>query len=105
MFDLIFVTLFVAGWSICGIVPWLALSIATRGQAGLIYLPLTIFAANVGGMAVPVLGLDTGRGMAVSFLVALAVPTALLIARRMSLVDAPGVAAVHGAGTGDAGKD
>lgn len=104
MFDLLFVTLFVTAWSICGIVPWLVLSIATRGNAGLIYLPLSIFAANVGGMAVPVLGMDNGTGIGVSFLVALAVSTGILIARRISLVEAPVTALHHHAAQGDTRK-
>ena len=58
LFDTIFISLFVTGWLICGYVPWLAWSVATRGHAGLIYLPLCLFAGVVGGMAVPTLGLS-----------------------------------------------
>ena len=81
MFDLIFLSALVAGWLICGYLPWFAWSLATGGNAGLKYLPLCLFAAVVAGLAVPVLGFDGWWGLLASFLVALAVPTALMAVR------------------------
>jgi len=85
LFDLIFLGLFVAGWLICGGIPWLVLSVATRGHAGLQYLPLSMFAGIVAGLAVPLFGLDNATGLWVSFVAALVVPSLLLAARRLSL--------------------
>lgn len=89
LFDAIFLSLFLSGWLICGFIPWLALSVATRGEAGLAYLPLSMFAGAVAGLAVPVLGADGWSGIWLSFLSALTVPGVLLAARRFSL-RAPG---------------
>lgn len=88
LFDAIFLGLFVSGWLICGFVPWLVLSVATQGNAGLIYLPLAMFAGVVGGLAVPVLGADGTDGIWLSFLVALLAPALLLAARHLSVHDA-----------------
>jgi hypothetical protein len=85
VFDFIFLGLFFAGWLICGFVPWLALSVATRGNAGLRYLPLCLLAGVTAGLAVPLLGLDDSRGLWLSFAAAFAVPSLLLAARRLSL--------------------
>jgi uncharacterized membrane protein len=84
LFEAIFLTIFFGGWAICGFVPWLALSVVTRGNAGLANLPLCVFAAVVAGPAVPLLGLDNAAGIWVSFLAALLAPSALLAARRFS---------------------
>jgi hypothetical protein len=81
LFDVIFVSLFVAGWLLCGYLPWFIWSLATRGNAGLQYLPLCLFAAVVAGLAVPVLGFDGWWGMLASFLLAMAVPAILLAIR------------------------
>ena len=62
LFDLIFLTLFVSGWLICGYIPWVTLSIATRGDAGLVNLPLSLFVALVAGLAVPTLARQDGLG-------------------------------------------
>jgi hypothetical protein len=93
LFDAIFISLFVLGWLICGFLPWLALSVGTRGDAGLGYLPLCLFTAVVAGIAVPVLGLNDGRGLWVSFVVAFAAPSLLLAAARYSRATRRGVAA------------
>lgn len=85
MFTLIFVGLFVAAWLFLGLVPWLAMSVATRGNAGLVNLPLSLFAGVVGGLAVPLLGKDDAAGIWLSMVAALAVPSVLLVARRLSL--------------------
>lgn len=85
-FDLIVLTLLITGWAICGVVPWLALSVATKGNAGLIYLPLSMFAAVVLALLVPFLGATGMGGLWLSFAVALVGPALLLGARRFSLV-------------------
>ncbi len=63
MFTLIFVGLFVSAWLLVGLMPWLVVSVATRGNAGLGNLPLSMFAGLVGGLAVPVLGKDDLAGI------------------------------------------
>ena len=72
LFTLLFVTLYVLGWLALGFVPWLVLSVITRGHAGLRYLPLSMGAGVVGGLAVPILFRDDGLGLILSFVVALA---------------------------------
>lgn len=84
-FTVIFVSLFVAGWMIVASVPWLVISVRTRGEAGLAYLPLSWLAGVVCAVLVPVLGFDDGRGLALSFVVAFLAPALLLAARRFSL--------------------
>ncbi len=85
LFDAIFLTIFFSAWALCGLVPWLVLSVKTRGEAGLGMLPLCIFAGIVAGPAVPLLGIDNATGIWVSLAAALVAPTALLAARRFSL--------------------
>lgn len=87
LFEFIFVSLFVVAWLICGFVPWLALSVCTRGGAGLINLPLCLFAAVVAGLAVPLLGVTGVPGVWISVGAAVAVPSLLLGLRRLSLHD------------------
>ena len=83
LFDALFITLFVIGWLALGFLPWLALSVATRGNAGFRYLLLSMAAAVIGGLAVPLFR-DDGLGLMLSFVVAFAFPTLLLTARRVS---------------------
>jgi hypothetical protein len=78
IFDILFVGLFVAGWLLCGYLPWAVKSIATRGRAGLKYLPLCLFAAVVSGFAVPIVGFDGMGGLIGSFIAAAGVPAILL---------------------------
>ncbi|MGH2632081.1 MAG: hypothetical protein ACRDG3_01610 [Tepidiformaceae bacterium] len=85
LYDAIFVSLYILGWLICAFIPWLTLSVATRGHAGLTYLPLCLFVGVVAGVAVPVFGLTNVLGLWLSFAAAFAVPTLLLAARRFSL--------------------
>jgi hypothetical protein len=85
MYQAIFIGLFVVGWLVCAYVPWLALSIATRGNAGLGNLPLCLLAGLAGGFAVPLLILDDANGLWLSFVMAAALPSLLLVARRISL--------------------
>ena len=89
LFDSIFLSIFVAGWLIVGGVPWLVLSIATRGHAGLQHLPLAMFTGVVAGLAVPILGRTDATGLWLSFVAALTAPAALLAVRRFSLRGLP----------------
>lgn len=82
LFTLIFVTLYVLGWLALGFVPWLVLSVITRGRAGLRYLPLSMFTGVAGGLAVPLLIRDDGLGLTLSFVAALVLPTLLLALQR-----------------------
>ncbi len=84
LFDLLFITFYVLGWLALGFLPWLALSVITRGNAGLRYLPLSMGAGVAGGLVVPFIR-DDGLGLILSFVVALALPTLLLAARRLAL--------------------
>jgi len=88
VYTAIFVSLYVTGWLICAFIPWLALSVATRGRAGLGVLPLCLFAGVVAALAVPVFGLTGVTGFWLSFLIAATVPAVLLALRRFSLHDA-----------------
>jgi len=89
LFDAIFIALFLAGWLLCAFVPWLALSVLTRGNAGLANLPLCLFAGVVAALAVPVFGLDNAAGIWVSFGASFVAPSLLLTARRFSMGPAP----------------
>ncbi len=82
LFDLIFLTFFVFGWLLCGYLPWVALSVATRGNAGLANLPLSLFAALVAGLSVPILFRQDGLGAIISFAAAFVAAVAVLLARR-----------------------
>ena len=84
LFTLLFVTLYVLGWVALGFAPWFLLSVATRGRAGLRYLPLCMLAGLVGGLAVPILIRNDGLGLILSFVVALALPTLLLAIHRVA---------------------
>ncbi len=89
LFNLIFISLFVAGWLTLGFVPWLAVSVATRGHAGLRYLPLALFAGVVGGLAVPILIRDDGLGLVLSFVAAFVLPGFLLGVQRLAVAPVP----------------
>jgi len=82
LFSAIFITLYVLGWLALGFVPWLVLSVITRGNAGLRYLPLSLFVGVVGGLLVPVLIRDDGLGLILSFVLALVLPTVVLAIQR-----------------------
>lgn len=84
LFDLIFLTAFSIGWLACAFVPWLALSVATRGDAGLGYLPACLAVGMAAALVVPLLGLTDGRGLAFSFVAAAVAPSLLLGAGRLS---------------------
>lgn len=82
LFNLIFGGLLVAGWLTCAFIPWLVLSVATRGNAGLKLLPLVLFTGLVAALAVPILGLDDATGLGLSFIAATLTPALLLAVHR-----------------------
>ena len=84
IFDLVFLGAFVAGWLGCGYLPWLLLSVASRGNAGLGRLPVALFGGLVGALAVPLLGLDNATGLWLSFLVAFLTSATLLALARLA---------------------
>lgn len=84
LFTLIFVSLFVAAWLVCGFIPWLALSIVTRGNAGMASLPLALFAGVIGGLAVPILIRNDGAGIVISLVCATVASAGMLGARRFA---------------------
>jgi hypothetical protein len=67
MFTAIFLALFVTGWLVCAYLPWATWSIATRGAAGVQFLPFCLFAGVLAAVAVPVLGADGMAGLWLSF--------------------------------------
>jgi len=89
LFELIFLSLFITGWVVCGYLPWFLLSVFTRGNAGLVYLPLSIFTGVVAGLAVPLLGPRDVLGLWLSMAFAFLAPSILLALRRFSLAPAP----------------
>jgi hypothetical protein len=88
LFTAIFLGSLVVGWLFCAFVPWLALSVVTRGNAGLINLPICLFAGIVAAVAVPLLGMTEATGLWLSFAVAAAAPALLLAVRRFSMTSA-----------------
>lgn len=85
LFELIFVSLFVAGWLACGFAPWLAVSVATRGHAGLHMLPVCLFGGVVGGLAVPILIRQDLAGLWLSFAAAILLPSGLIATQRLAM--------------------
>jgi anti-sigma factor RsiW len=98
VFTLIFLSLFLAAWLFLAFVPWLVLSVATRGNAGLANLPLCLFTGVVAALAVPVLGMDGLAGIWTSMVTAIVAPSLLLAVRRLSLNPVSQVRALPGEG-------
>ena len=84
VFDLVFVSVFLAAWGMAGFLPWLVFSVVTRGRAGLAMLPVSILVGVVAGIAGPALGWTDSLGLWASFGLAVIVPAALLLLRRWS---------------------
>lgn len=82
LYSLIFLSLFTVGWLLCAYLPWLIVSVLSRGHAGMRYLPLCLFAGLVAALAVPAFGLTNALGLGLSFAVAFLAPAALLAARH-----------------------
>ena len=93
LYTTIFISLYVIGWLICAFIPWLALSIATKGNAGLWMLPLCLFAGVVCALAVPVFGLTGFTGFWLSFVVGAVAPAVLLTLRRFAVPALPAASA------------
>lgn len=85
LFHLIFAVAFVTIWMLIGMLPWLASSIRTRGNAGIVFLPVCMLAGAAGGLLVPFVGLTGAAGLWLSLFAALLVPTILVVARHVSL--------------------
>lgn len=85
LFTAIFLGMLVAAWLCCAFVPWLVVSVFTRGNAGLWSLPLCLLTGLVCGLAVPLLGFTGKAGLWLSFPIALVAPALLLAARRFSM--------------------
>lgn len=85
LFDAIFLAIFLAGWLICAYVPWVAYSVATRGNAGMPMLPLCLLVGVVAALAVPVLGFTGRGGLIASFPAAFAGSAAIMALRRATL--------------------
>ncbi|MFQ5380884.1 MAG: hypothetical protein ACE5EF_04575 [Dehalococcoidia bacterium] len=81
MFTLIFAGLFLSVWVVCGALVWLAASVLTRGEAGLLTLPLAMIAGPIGGLAVPLLVREDEIGIWLSILAAIALPGLIVWAR------------------------
>ncbi len=84
MYTVIFLGGFLLGWLLCAYLPWLGAAVATHGRAGMGMLALCLFAGVVCAAAVPVLGVDGGLGLGLSFPMAAAVSAALLSVRRLT---------------------
>ncbi len=85
LFPIIFLSLFLLGWLVCAFLPWLAVSVATRGNAGLGMLPLCLFTGVVAALAVPWLVNDGWPGVWMSFAAAFLGSAGLMAVRRMAL--------------------
>ena len=76
-------------WGAIGLVPWLAVVIATRGRTPLIGLPLAIAAGIGGGALVPALGAKDVLGVWISLAAAFVAGGAVSIgSARMRATDA-----------------
>jgi len=84
-FDALALTLLVAAWTVFGAIPWLVLSVVSRGNAGLAFLPAAMLTGVVGALVVPIVGATGLTGLFVSFPAALAASAALLAARKLRL--------------------
>jgi hypothetical protein len=67
---LAFVLFFVAVWCFLGLLAWCAAAILARGRGALPALPLALAAACVGGIVVPLIGLDDAPGFLLSLFTA-----------------------------------
>ncbi len=88
MFTLIFLSLFLIAWAACGALVWLVASVATRGEAGLLTLPLGIASGPIGGLAVPLFIREDGIGIWLSMAAAVALP-ALVVGSRLFVRQLP----------------
>jgi hypothetical protein len=85
LFGILAITVLLTGWLAMGTLAWLAISVATRGNAGLGMLPLAWFTGVVAALIVPMLGFTGGGGLLSSFFVAFLAPLFLMTARRWAM--------------------
>lgn len=67
-----FVIFFFAVWLFFGLMSWAAVAVIKRGRGALAALPLALAGAALGGVAVPLLGMQNGAGFALSICTATA---------------------------------
>ena len=92
LFDAIFLTLFFLTWLLLGLLPWLAWSVRRRAFGAIWALPFALLGGAGGGVLVPLAGLQSGVGVGVSMITALA-GGALLCAAAFRVWDLYGLGA------------
>ena len=92
LFDAIFFTLFFLAWLLLGLLPWLAWSVRRRAFGAIWALPFALLGGAGGGVLVPLAGLQSGAGVGVSMITALA-GGALLCAAAFRVWDLYGLGA------------
>ncbi len=70
LFNVIFLILFVAAWSLLAMLSWIALSVPRRAQGALWAAPFAFLGGIGGGALVPLAGLDDEVGIGVSMIAA-----------------------------------
>lgn len=70
LFEAIFLTLFLATWTLLGGLVWLGWSLRRRAVGAIWALPFALLGGAAGGVLVPLLGLDNGVGVGVSMIAA-----------------------------------
>lgn len=71
LFNVIFLILFVATWSVLAALSWIALSLPRRARGSLWAAPFAVLGGIGGGALVPLAGLDNQLGIGVSMISAL----------------------------------
>lgn len=69
---ILFVVLFFAAWGFVGLIAWAAVAVLRRGQGAIQALPVSLTAACASAVALPLAGLDDGRGLLLSLVTAMA---------------------------------
>lgn len=89
-----FVIFFFAVWLFFGLMAWAAVAVIKRGRGALPAFPLALAGAALGGVMVPLFGIQNGAGFALSLLTAIAGGFAgafagLTFASRMGMTQPP----------------
>jgi uncharacterized membrane protein YeaQ/YmgE (transglycosylase-associated protein family) len=89
-----FVIFFFGVWLFFGLMAWAAVAVIKRGRGALAALPLALAGAALGGVIVPLLGMQNGAGFALSLCTAAAGGFAgayagLAFASRMGMAQPP----------------
>ncbi|GIW12679.1 MAG: hypothetical protein KatS3mg062_0118 [Tepidiforma sp.] len=82
MYTAVFVSIYLVVWGTLAFLPWLGVSVATRGRAGLWNLPLCLASGIIAALAVPFTGATGWYGLWGSLAAAFFVPLTLLLVRR-----------------------